>query len=97
MYNNFSPFFYIFKHNLDNERIIDQSYIDKRIANTKSVHLHRKQNPKIKFEELSSDTITAYREAKLFEEFLNNKLGLRITGIDEIIKDYDKNFKNFIK
>jgi hypothetical protein len=44
-------------------------------------------NPKLKFEDLEADTNQALYEAKMFEIFLKEKLGLYVTSFEEKMKD----------
>ena len=59
--------------------------------------MHRQRKPKVKFDNLQDDTKAAYREALLFEEFLKTDLDLRVTGIDEKLKDHDDSYKEFVQ
>lgn len=77
------------QHENNNYKLNDDKYIKKRIANTRSVQIHRKLNPKLKFEELEADTNQAIEEAKKFEKFLKEELSLFFTGYEEKLKDYN--------
>ena len=72
----------------NNNKLKDEKYIAKRIANTRSVQMHRQLNPKRKFNELENDTNQAINEAKIFENFIKEKLGLYFTSFEEKVKDY---------
>ena len=78
--------------NNGNVKLSDE-YIQKRIANTRSVQIHRQLNPKLKFEDLEADTNKAIEEAKKFEKFLKEELGLYITTYEEKLKDYNESNK----
>ena len=88
-------YFLVFQHDPKNEKINDPKYRQKRIANTISVQLHRQRKPKVKFEDLQEDTKASYKEALKFENFLKDELDLRVTGIDEKLKDHDERYKEF--
>ena len=61
----------------------------KRIANTKSVRLHREMNPKMKFEELETDIKQAVREAIMMEKYMKEVLGLEVTNLKEKLEDFN--------
>jgi hypothetical protein len=61
----------------------------KRIANTKSVRLHREMNPKIKFEELETDIKQAVREAIIMEKYMKEVFGLEVTSLKEKLEDFN--------
>lgn len=51
--------------------------------------LHRKNNPKPKYDDLEHETKNMYREAEMVEIFLKEFIGLNIpNGINEKLKDY---------
>ena len=71
-----------------NSKLNDEKYIAKRIANTRSVQMHRQLNPKRKFEDLEIDTNNCIDEAMKFEKFLKDELGLYFTSYKEKLKDF---------
>ena len=54
------------------------------------MQIHRKLNPKLKFEDLEADTNQAIIEAKKFETFLKDEFGLYITGYQEKLKYHNE-------
>ena len=75
-------------HKNENSKLYDDEYKTKRIANTRSVQMHRQLNPKRKFEDLEADTNKAIKEAEKFEQYLRDQFGLYILSYEEKLKDY---------
>lgn len=77
------------KHKNGNEKLNDQKYITKREANRRSVQLHRKNNPKQKYDDLENETKSIYKEAEMIENFLKEHIGVNIqNGIKEKLRVY---------
>ena len=81
-------------HETKSNKLSDEKYIQKRIANTRSVQMHRQLNPKLKFDDLEADTNKAIEEAKKFEKFLKEELGLYFTSYVEKLNDYNESAAN---
>lgn len=76
--------------------MIDKNYILKREANRRSVQLHRKNNPKPKYDDLENETRTMYKEVEMVETFLREFLGLNIqNSINDKLKEFDE-FKGLL-
>lgn len=81
-------------HNKNNSKMFDETYIDKRTKNNKSVWIHRQLNPKQPNAELMQDNQTLANEASKFEAFLTNELGIPIvSSFKDKILEYTKSME----